>query len=78
MTGLTLPFPTILEALVVLLDLHCLCLTHYQAANKMEKAVKKVKLYKKAYFGLDLEVLGTSRAVKYAGSMLYAENVGVV
>ena len=41
----------------------------------MEKVLKKVKLYKKADFGLDSEVLGTSRAVKYAGSMLYAEVV---
>ena len=41
----------------------------------MGREVKKVKLYKKVDFGLDLEVLGTSRAVNYAGSMLYAEVV---
>ena len=50
-------------------------LTQCQVANKMEREVKKVKLYRQADFGPGLEVPATSTAVNFGGSRLYAEVV---
>ena len=44
----------------------------------MEREAKEVKLYKRDNFGCDLEVLGGTLAVNYAGSSLAAEVVRVV
>jgi len=46
-----------------------------KVANKMEREVKKVKLYRQADFGPGLEVPATSTAVNFGGSRLYAEVV---
>merc|ERR1719397_1236516 len=46
-----------------------------KVANKMEREVEKVKLYKQTYFGPGVEALGTSMAVNFGGSRLYAEAV---
>lgn len=44
-----------------------------KVANKMEREVKKVKLYRQADFGPGAEVPATSTAVNFGGSRLYAE-----